>query len=947
MNALITLALGLAGKKFSESVTDKEMKVVEPPEKKMKSWNNPNGADIYNSYLTDEIRREVRDASIGRQIRSLQPGRTGIIPEQYNALEKEENGDIVIRDEQQNKIQYDENIDSVMKKQRKLDMLMAKNIEGKEAFNPTQFLEKERELTDPTNHEKLIYDRSKNESSYVEQFRELEFDNPDTFVPNRAIPKNTNGLRRLDMERNLALAENWSLHDKNKNMTYNVTKAGNFIHENMVPHYSGKYGYGDYEKGLNNYKDQKLELFTGSTNSARATHFPKHEIEPFFAPQMNSNNLHGVPTMTQYFEDRVWVNPQRNGELLFEPIRVNTGLNLDYFEHGEEGYQPIFRPLDKDVDQLRVATKPRISYHAVINHGQKGNKRPVQAEVNKNRPFSYWEVDPEDMLRTFGYVTAPTVRGYYHMPETRKDGTLVPYVGQPGSAQTGDIGMTKPEYIFPKVKISDKIVYGTQGPRNIGTASGRNRQNVQVYDNERNHTFPDRAGFFRSADYGFVIDPKDVPDPTKRQITSVDTQQSAVLTGHQAPIAPPSDTAKPTLIETMINNTYSNMLTGFAQGRTYNPSDVPAPTIRDVTQDVDRSGAAIVAQLLGMPHIVGDKMRTTIKETTLTDQNTQQIGNNIGRGYAYDPNDVTKTTMKQLTINTKQAGNIYQNRDGGYQSNVHFAPTTIRQTTENQTQAGNVYQNKDGGYQSNVHFAPTTLKQMIENADRGGSLYMNKQGGYEADQVYAPTTLKQMIENAERAGHIGASAVNRTGYMSTNYFAPPTARQATSNTYYRGPAHIVQTDSQPVYDPYYMMEISDRKEILAQTGRAPVTSNYEKTPGTEMTSYRIKKLKNTVRDPMPSIINNPLQQVRPGCTTKNGISTPQESVRLDTCLFSALQQNPYYIPITDYYQPPGYPNYNLPMQPTYQYAGYNNLPSKNDVPIIQPQHVPLTYGSQA
>ena len=149
-----------------------------------------------------------------------------------------------------------------------------------------------------------------------------------------------------------------------------------------------------------------------------------------------------MPTVTDYELDRFYVSDTRNGELIFDPIRVNTGLNLDYNEHGEEGYQPIYRPLPRNVDELRTANKSRISYRGVTIPGMKGYKIPVQGDVSKIDPTHItkmiWEICYEHMVMSLLHVFEIISSCRQHRKKEHMSAILV----QPGNGRMGDIGLT-------------------------------------------------------------------------------------------------------------------------------------------------------------------------------------------------------------------------------------------------------------------------------------------------------------------------------------------------------------------------------------------------------------------------------------------------------------------------------------------------------------------------
>ena len=72
------------------------------------------------------------------------------------------------------------------------------------------------------------------EETFGQQFSDLTFDNTTNPVSSNGI--NSSGtISRLDQERDLALKGNYSLYNKNNDMTYGITDEKNFVHNNMVP----------------------------------------------------------------------------------------------------------------------------------------------------------------------------------------------------------------------------------------------------------------------------------------------------------------------------------------------------------------------------------------------------------------------------------------------------------------------------------------------------------------------------------------------------------------------------------------------------------------------------------------------------------------------------------------------------------------------------------------
>lgn len=865
------------------------------------------------------------------------------------------------------------------------------------SFKPNNFLDHEREFRNSEAQRKLYYDQDRYEGNWSDMFDDLKFDNPTDPVGKNAIPNNTCNRKRIDMERELSAKDSWSSYNRNRNMTYNVTPDEHFVHNNMVPMFRTKYGYGNYDKGLDTVKDQKLELFTGSSKFKKQ--FPKRETGPRFAPQMNIRNIYGAPNI-DYGLDRysVMLNDTKNGELAFDPVRVNPGLNLDYYEQGNDGYQPTWRGLPRTTNETRNLNKPKIENGNMINHGQRGSKRGVQASVNKNRPFTFYEQGPEDLLRTYGYVTAPKLRENYQLDPTRRDYTNVAYVSHPGTAY-GDIGKTGPDYMYPKHKISDKITYGNAGLRNINkNTEGQYVGNYRVVDTQRaDTTHAIQAGHMNAAGQSsYFIDPKDVPGPTTKEQTLFDTggYSNMGVNTYQGSV-PWNQQLRTTTKEQFENTMYSGNMANYSyQGKTFNPNDLARTTTQETTLFdtglFNKVSNQISKQKAFDPK---DKMKTTMKELIELEERGGNLSYSGGYTNPAPLQDKMKTTRKQLHQLKDRGGNLsggITNQHGGYESANYVAPTTLKQLIENSVQGGNMSGSnlQNQGQVGNYHMK-TTMRQILENATQGGNMSGGIQNQGQAGNYHMETTMREIMENAvqggnvsgstvqnsqqisnykfgptmrqihenaTQAGNMGANHYDKGGYIAENpyakptikqttsnvykvgagsggnfgvnatqtgnYYMKPTIKQTTSNVYYNSaPSHYVSNHQ--VYDPFYNMEIDDRHEILAMSGRAPTTSNYTKVKSDPFTGYRLKRLDNSARL-QHGMEYNPQSNVVMPCFTREQTYL-QENPRFDVFLNNTLKSNPYNQTVfgIDFEQMAKYPN-----NQTMSYTGYYN-PNEN------------------
>lgn len=801
MNAILLLGLGLVGERFAKLKTVKKEDLKVSP---IKQIQNSNGNDIYESRdLENAYKDQFRRAYVKKQD-SIDYGRTGVIAPEWNHIEKQQ-GKLLINDVVQDP-------SSLITQDRVSNLIETQ----KQTNDIEDFLGAELKITDTLTNEEKFFRETLNDSSYTEQFAPLTFDNPGGPVAGNAIPMSTNRLKMLDTERQMGLEQGWSTFNKNKNMTYNVTPAQYFVHNNMTPQFA-KGSYGDNSGAYDKVKQQKLELFTGSSNQAGVSH--KKEMAPFFDPVTGASNPYGMPTVVGNQLDRYAMSlkdeRKAQSEKPFEPIRVNVGLDLDNYEHGSDGYHPYYRPLIRGVDELRIATKPKLPLGNVVIPGMKSQgNRAVQAAVNKNRPETFYEQDPEDILRTYGYIQMPTVRGNYYLPTTLKEQSTVAYAGNPYGAGGQTVDQNMPESMFPKIKMSDKNQYITPDNQPLYGNHGLSRSNHQIGQNERSTTVFSHptglTGHVNPLGLGFVVDPKNVPSVCIKETTLYDGQKFGVLdsAGKQSYAYDPSDTLRTTNKElTLFDNAqYAILGAEYKPGMAYNINDVPKTTLKETILDKVRSNN-IIGTILGTITPT-DQQKTTLRQITSIDGTKfSHIAPEMSsKTPAFDYHNQQRTTVKETTINAIQAGNISgsasQNKGD---VNNYFAKTTGKQLIENSIQGGYI----SGGFQNhgdmNNYDAKITGRQLIENtvyAPTIGGSAVNNQGGYQYNHYEAPNTLRQLTENKVQAGNISGSSSQNHGNQN-HYEAKTTNKQLIENSIQGGYVSSVQNynanDSTNIY----------------------------------------------------------------------------------------------------------------------------------------------------
>jgi len=480
--------------------------------------NSKNNRKNYNKniYNNDEYKSSmncIRNKAKKRTKDSKYPNKTGIIPPFYNSN----------RSFKKKKFD-DDNEDSDFS-----DFSDTSNIYyGKTCDNGTVNLDDSNCFYNKLEDFKNINNCNNNTSTYLTQFDQLQFDNQNNPVSSNTVGdiNSYNGdIRKLELERNLALNGGFSNFNPIEDQTYNIVSKNNFVHNNMQPFFNSKDG------GFNPYSERKnieniqrrLETFTGSANNL--DYRPKSERKRLFDPVGGLTNIYGTPNMNDIFESRYIPSLEKRNEKPFQDDRVTPGLNLGYNEVGKIGFHDTFRVLPKTVDELRVASKPKKSYCGVVVPGMKGQKGLVPSKTYKRRPLTFWETSHDDNIRGQSYIKAPTVHANVTSDNLASINRGTDITGRLGGPKSF-IDSHKPEYLIEKIKVSHKENFSNDIPRNLQKHEANNaRGNDNSYNPKETmrtiHNNNDRAGFIGTTqnNKAYVFDNvNNIQDPTMRDI---------------------------------------------------------------------------------------------------------------------------------------------------------------------------------------------------------------------------------------------------------------------------------------------------------------------------------------------------------------------------------------------------------------------------------------------
>lgn len=406
-----------------------------------------------------------------------------------------------------------------------------------------------------------------------------------------------------------------------------------FAHNNMQPYIRGSV-------------TQNTDTFANSSILENRTgrgdlYMHKKEQECLFEPTSQYGNACGFMSSPIEYERSHMQEPiARRNDFPIEQIHVGPGLGLGYTANPAGGFHQantidIVRP--KNVDELRVATNPRVTYE-LPPQGPKGgiSQRGIIGSVAKNKPDTYFQQSPDMWLKTRGAFTKETGRPEQEMKPTSRVDTHIDYEG-PAQSSSSHPG--------------------------IGTSDDYGLDSVMVYNNNRQdtgqHTILNNLtstvkaviapllDFFRHTPKEYTLDASRVFGNMQAQIPEKATLYDPV-----------THMMKTTIKETTIHDTTVANLKGAERVTAANMDDAKA-TIRQTTPLVDTTRQMSAHTYRVQVYNVDEISRTTVRETTKESVAMYGfVGGNITDTVgAYTVIDVDmKNTQKQYTSDYEYEG---------------------------------------------------------------------------------------------------------------------------------------------------------------------------------------------------------------------------------------------------------------------------------------------------
>jgi len=412
--------------------------------------------------------------------------------------------------------------------------------------------------------------------------------------------------------------------------------GGNYFeHNNMTPYFGGNNR--GTSKDANSYEGL-LDSYTGTGSQE----ISKQEQSPLFAPDDNVQWAHGTPNQTDFVKSRINPSMKMANVNPFEEQQVAPGLGLGYTTEGADGFnsgmmnRESWQP--KTVDELRVDSNPRASGISMMGHEGPANSHIKQIATSeqmgimeKHRPERSFVLDDRNAGGDIGrlFVTGGLEKGQslrsipVERHVTRPD-TSTDYMGVAGTQN--EAAYVPGEYMPTHMQ--------QLGAVPVGVANARGRSNA----GENDYSIRSNKAYANN-----------------RSANQQDSYFGAVGNSLGAAVAPLLDMLKPSRKENMIGTMrpYQNPGTAVGQSYVFNPSDKPAPTIRETTENSKFHMNVNANQNGGAYHVTEHQVTDTARNDTGNFYYAGNAGAGAGTrqtssyesGYNQRNNDIKSSTI--------------------------------------------------------------------------------------------------------------------------------------------------------------------------------------------------------------------------------------------------------------------------------------------------------------
>jgi hypothetical protein len=583
----------------------------------------------------------------------------------------------------------------------------------------------------------------------------------------------------------IEITQNWSSFKDGGDMTYGIFKSDELQHNNMQPFHRRRDETVDNIGGKmtdeinSNNNMTKMELFTGSSKN----YWPKEAPPAFFPPMKDVHFVNGMPDMTDKLIDRQIPGNKRHAEKPFQPVQVQPGLGLDYFEDSKVGFHDPYRAPQPTIDHQRVGNRIQKSNPGVIIPGMKGQKQPVDPNVAKRRPEKAFEIDEYIHGGGNAGVTKPAVNPEQIAKEQKRIFSMELKNGL--SAANGS--MVGPANRDGTVREPHKLTL--DGLQSVGPAlQSVNNNNLPSYyllDNQRTETGYNYYDGPSKGDIGKVHQFNTQPLNSNMRQTTAETAQDGAAYGdvrqvHQYNTQPLNSNLRQTTAETAQDGPSFG---GVRKTNQYNIQPTNS-NLRQTTAETQQEGPSFggvrKSNLFNL-----QPANSNLRQTTAE---TQQEGPSFGgvrktNMFNLQP---TNSNLRQTTAETQQEGPVFGAVGKTNMFNLQPANSNLRQTTAETQQEGPVFGAVGKTNMFNLQPANSNLRQTTAETQQEGPVFgaVGKTNMFNLQP--ANSNLRQTTAETQQEGP-SFGAVRKTN----QYNIQPTnsnLRQTTAETQQEGPS---------------------------------------------------------------------------------------------------------------------------------------------------------------
>jgi hypothetical protein len=238
-------------------------------------------------------------------------------------------------------------------------------------------------------------------------------------------------------------------------------------------------------------------MYSGATNHILDNHagagkeyFQKSEVRSFFDAKPGTGNPFGNQVETDFMQSRMVTGQNMKNVFPVEQVQVGPGVNDGYTNIPKGGFQQdALRDfvLPKTTDELRVETKPKLSYEPPMIRGQNAITVPgIQADVKKNKPDKFALLGMDRANTAVGAQTAPKLYAEQPIKSQARETSTKEYFGS-GAGAAGVMesyirAFTEPYQEFMRLTTEGRP--GPAGAQGTGVSIGADMYSAQTKKDE-------------------------------------------------------------------------------------------------------------------------------------------------------------------------------------------------------------------------------------------------------------------------------------------------------------------------------------------------------------------------------------------------------------------------------------------------------------------------------